>query len=318
MKIFITGIAGVLGSNLARMLISHGHSVRGCDIIRKNEAWRLGPILDKIDYLWKSTNDLDAEVKGADIIIDCGLGFADRPFANDSPISAAIGNILPPLCLLERIRKMPRRPVLIYPSSFNSLYGHVGATFVETMSQFPTSTYGWTKASVEQLYTVYRIMYDLPVVLTRVGSAYGEQMRSDELMAKLIIHSLLGKRKFYLRSPRAKRLWTHIDDVLSFYRCLLSELDSQIGETLHCAGNLGDRILENAEIAKMIVETTGTHMEIIEGEYEPGETVFGTPIHFSIDSNRTRKVLGWKPCVSLEVGIERTVDWFKANLWRFS
>lgn len=318
MKIFITGIAGVLGSNLATMLVSLGYNVRGCDVIRKDEAWRLGPILDKIIYLWKSTIDVGAEVEGADIIIDCGLGFADRPFGNDSPVSTTIGNILPPLCLLERIRKMPRRPVLIYPSSFNSLYGHVGATFVETMSQFPTSIYGWTKASVEQLYTVYRIMYGLPVILTRVGSAYGEQMRSDELMAKLIIHSLLGKQRFYLRSPRAERLWTHIEDVLSFYNCLLNKLDSHIGETLHCAGNLGNRICENVEIAKMIVKTTGTHMEIVEGEYEPGETVFGTSIRFSIDSDYTREALGWRPRVSLEVGIKRTVDWFKANLWRFS
>jgi nucleoside-diphosphate-sugar epimerase len=161
-------------------------------------------------------------------------------------------------------------------------------------------------------------MYGLSVVLTRVGSAYGEQMRSDELIAKLVIHSILGKGKFYLRSPRARRLWTHIDDVLSFYRCLLNELDSQIGETLHCAGNLGDRILENAEIAKMIVKTTGTRMEIVEGEYEPGETVFGTPVHFSNDSNRTRKVLSWKPCISLGIGIKRTVDWFKTNIWRFT
>lgn len=318
MKTFITGIAGVLGSNLATMLVSLGHDVKGCDVIRRDEAWRLQPIFDKIVYFWKSTIDVGAEVEGVDVIIDCGLGFADRPFGNDSPVSTTIGNVLPPLCLLERIRRMPRMPVIIYPSSFNSLYGHVGATFVENMSQFPTSVYGWTKASVEQLYRVYRIMYGLPVILTRVGSAYGERMRSDELMAKLVIHSLQGKQKFYLRSPRAKRLWTHVEDVLSFYDCLLKKLDSCIGETLHCAGNLGDRILENAEIADRIVETAGTHMEIVEGEYEPGETVFGTPISFSIDSHHTRELLGWRPRVSLEEGIKKTVDWFRANLWRFS
>ncbi len=316
MKTFITGIAGVLGSNLAAMLVSLGYNVEGCDIVRKDEAWRLRPILDKIAYFWKSTIDVGAEVESADIIIDCGLGFADRPFGNDSPVSTTIGNIVPPLCLLERIRRMPRKPVIIYPSSFNSLYGHVGATFMENMSQFPTSVYGWTKASAEQLYTAYRIMYDLPIILTRVGSAYGERMRSDELVAKLIIHSFLGKEKFYLHSPRAKRLWTHIEDVLSFYDRLLNKLDSCIGETLHCAGNAGDRVLENAEIADMIVKTTGIRMEIIEGEYEPGETVFGTPIHFSIDSDHTRELLGWRPRVSLEDGIKRTVDWFKANLWR--
>lgn len=317
MKTFITGIAGVLGSNLATMLVSLGYTVEGCDIIRKDEAWRLQPIFDKIVYHWKSTIDLNSELEDAGIIIDCGLGSADRPFGYNSPVQTTIGNILPPLSLLERVRRMSIKPVMIYPSSFNSLYGHIGAVFVESTPQLPTSIYGWTKATVEQLYTAYSIMYDVPIILTRVGSAYGEKMRSDELIAKLIIHSLAGKPKFDLRSPRAERLWTYTEDVLSFYECLLNKLDSCIGKTLHCAGNLGDRVLNNTKIADMIIKTTGTHMEIVERDYEPGETVFGRPVSFTINPDYTRDLINWRPRFSLEEGIKKTADWFKVNLWRF-
>jgi nucleoside-diphosphate-sugar epimerase len=318
MKVFITGIAGVLGSNLAKMLVTKGYNVEGCDILRRDEAWRLQPILNEIKYHWKSTLDLFSELDRMDIVFDCGIGTADRPFGNQSPIQTTLGNIMPPQSLLDKISRMSRKPTIIYPSSFNSLYGHVGGIYSEDTSQYPTSIYGWTKASVEQLYTAYRIMYGLPIILTRVGSAYGEGMRSDELIAKLIIHSLLEKRRFNLRSPRAKRLWTYSADVLTFYERLLENLDQCIGATLHCAGNVNDEVVENIEIAKKITSSTGTSMEVFEDEYEPGEIVYGEPINFSINSTKTRELIGWSPRFSLDEGIKRTINWFKSNLHHYS
>jgi len=55
-------------------------------------------------------------------------------------------------------------------------------------------------------------------------------------------------------------------------------------------------------------------LDWVEGEYEPGER----DVDFTYDSTLTRTLLKWSPQFSLDEGIERTVAWFKENLWRYS
>jgi CDP-glucose 4,6-dehydratase len=156
----------------------------------------------------------------------------------------------------------------------------------------------------------------VPVIITRVGSCFGPKGRSDELPHRLIIYALKN-RKFYLRSPRAKRLWTYSRDAIRFYERLFEKLDECVGLTLHCAGNKNNEILENIELARMVKKLTNDDMEIIEGEYELGEIVDGKPIEFQTDCSFTRELLGWKPKYSVEEGLRRTIEWFKKNLWRY-
>ena len=186
MRVFITGIAGVLGSSLARVFVQRGYKVVGNDIARVNEAWRIPEeVMEKISYKWKSTIDLSREdFEGVDVVVDCGIGFADRPFGINSPYQTLIGNMLPPLRVLEIVRHMPVKPVVIYPSSFNALYGGK-STFTEETLTDPASLYGWTKGAVELMYRAYYRSYRVPVIITRVGSCFGPAGRSDELRTGL-------------------------------------------------------------------------------------------------------------------------------------
>jgi nucleoside-diphosphate-sugar epimerase len=321
MKVWITGIAGVLGSNLAEMLVEKGYKVKGNDIIRKEEAWRLSEVIDKIEYRWKATEDLTKEeLEDIDIVFDCGLPVADRPLGTNSPFYSALGNIKAPLQLLEIARRLEEKPILIYPSSFNALYGYSqGTTFTEDLLVNPSTVYGWSKGAVENLYRAYFLSFDVPVIITRVGSAFGPKMRSDELIARLIIFGL-KKRKFILKSPQAKRLWCYGKDVLGFYEKLLKKLEEEpqkfIGLTLHVAGNKGDKIVTNVELANIIKEFI-PELTWVEGKYEAGEVVNGKPIDFKIDCSFTRNLLGYQPKYSLEEGMKETKEWFEKNLWRY-
>ena len=107
MKIFLCGIAGVLGSTLAKHFIDKEHEVSGNDKVRIEEAWRLEGYKDKLSYLWKSSTDLKyLDIANADVLIDCALESADRPFGINSPITTLLGNILAPLGVLETVRKL--------------------------------------------------------------------------------------------------------------------------------------------------------------------------------------------------------------------
>lgn len=258
------------------------------------------------------------------MIFDCAIGFPDRPFGTDSPRSGIYGNLSPAIGLLEAVRNTSDKPTLIYPSSFNALYGNSG-TYNELTPPNPTSIYGWTKAAVETLYLTYHRAFGIPIIITRVGSSYGERMRTDELVARLIMNGL-RKEKFLLRSPKSKRLWTYIGDVIDAYRALVKQSDygksdqflnklKEMNLVLNIAGNLGDKVVNNEELSSIIGEITGFRNNILSSdEYEPGELLNGNPISFNFEADDTRRILKWKPTHSLNEGIRRTTEWFRSNL----
>lgn len=326
-NVFITGGNGVLGSALANMFLERGDTVGIVDIVRKEECWRLKSfgIDGQVNYLWKASQDLSVEdVKGYDIVIDCAIGFPDRPFGTSSPRATASANVEPALGLLEAVRKLEEKPLIIYPSSFNSLYGNTG-TYSEETQACPTTLYGWTKGAVEQLYRAYSHSFGVPSIVTRVGSSFGEMMRTDELVAKLIISGLRGSG-FTMKSPLAKRLWTYLGDVLGSYGALVNECDygsnhdfirvvNQENRALNIAGNLGDSILTNIELSKLVGDVTGSEASIeVSDDYEPGELVNGRPVGFELDARWTREVLRWQPSHDLRESLSRTASWFSQNL----
>ncbi len=318
MKVFITGIGGVLGSTLAKTLLKEGYEVKGNDLLRIEEAWKLEGIKKDIEYLWKSSVDLDTkDLSGADVVIDCALGSADRPFGIDSPTQTVLANLLPPLRVLETIKRMEEKPVAIYPSSFNVFYGHEPTVINEKHHPLSSSVYGWTKACAEHLYQTYHKAYGIPTIVTRVGSAFGPKMRSDELVGRLIIYALKNK-EFYLRSPEAKRLWCYAEDVVELYKKLVKVAPDHVGKIYHCAGNKGNEILTNVELANRIKNLTNSEFVITPGHYEAGEIVNGVPVDFGVDSAFTMKTLGWYPNHTVNDGLVKTISWFEENLHRYS
>ena len=206
-------------------------------------------------------------------------------------------------------------PIVIYPSSFNTLYGHpAGSTYNAGMLPSPSSVYGWTKAAVELLYMTYHRAHGVPCIVTRVGSGYGARMRSDELPARLILNVLHG-RDIFLRSPEAKRLWTYGEDIVNFYEKLVNDMKPHVGQTLHCAGNAGNQIVTNMHLARLVAGIgKRDDIGITPGPYEAGEVVDGKPISFEIDSESSM----WQPGFTLEEGMAKTLGWFRENLSRYS
>jgi nucleoside-diphosphate-sugar epimerase len=318
MKILITGGAGVLGSSLAGLFLGIGHKVSVLDHTRKEEAWRLYDDISSIDYLWKSETDICGEdLSGTDVVIDCAIGSADRPFGASSPNSVTFNNLFPPLALLENVRKLKNPPITIYPSSFNALYGYGQITFTENLLPSPASMYGWTKASSELLYRSHSLAYNTPIIITRTSSSFGPGGRSDELPHKLILTALSGVDRFQLRSPHSKRLWTYVGDVISFYKLLIEKIESDkesiLGKTLHLAGNKDEKIITNTELAESIQKVSQTTFEVIPSSYEPGETTQNAPLSFLSDNEFTKNLLGWHPSWTLEDGLHETFRWFERN-----
>jgi len=118
MRIFITGVAGSLGTHLAKELVNMGFEVAGNDIKRLEET----ELFDlPITYIWKSSIDLEPEDLPwiPDVVIDAAIEFADRPLANSSPITTVFGNLATAVRILELARKHFPNALLIYPSCYD-------------------------------------------------------------------------------------------------------------------------------------------------------------------------------------------------------
>lgn len=317
MKVLVVGAAGVVGSALTERFLDMGMAVDCLDVRRLDEAWRLNEVRDQVKYIWKASNDLMRDdLRGVDAVIDAGLGVADRPLGNNSPAYTVMANIYPPLRILDTVSRMNRdeMPVVIYPSSFNTLYGHPpGSMYSAKMLPSPSSVYGWTKAAAELLCMTYHRAHGVPCIVTRVGSGYGARMRSDELPARLILNVLRG-RDILLRSPEAKRLWTYGEDIIDFYEKLVGDAKQYVGQTLHCAGNADNMIVTNVQLAQLVAEIGGREDVVITpGPYEAGEMVDGRPVSFDIEGHSSL----WKPKFTLREGMTRTMEWFRENLSRY-
>jgi len=314
--VLIIGAAGVIGSALSEKFLKMGLTVTGMDVCRFAEAWRLNDIKHQIKYIWKASNDLLLDdIRDIDVIVDGGLGVADRPLGTSSPSYTITANIHPPLRILEVINSLNgKKPIVIYLSSFNTLYGYPNESeYNSQMLPNPSSLYGWTKAAVELLYMTYHKAHGIPCVITRVGSGYGARMRSDELPARLILNTLSGN-DIAVKSPNAKRFWTYGEDIIDFYGKLIENLDQYVGQTLHCAGNKDNEIVTNIFLAKLIAKIGNSQIKISSDEYEPGELVDGKPVSFNVDSKSSL----WNPQFTLEQGMKKTFNWFKQNHFRYS
>lgn len=333
MSVYFTGICGELGSNLAKIALDMGFSVSGNDLVRIKEAWRLRElnIMDQVRFLWKETRDLtEKDLEGTEILIDCGC-YADRPFGENSPKAVLQNNLVAPQRLLEIAKTLDEKPVMIYPSSFVIFFGVPPSRqpLTEETSPAPKGTYALSKFYAEELYRCYHRTYDVPSMITRVGSCFASMGRTDQMVHRVIIEMLEKKPTVDLWSPQAGRAYTYGKDALNFYRLLLEKVRSDrapIMKTLHNAGNVENKPYRNVEVVKEIAKLTGYEGSIsLVNEYESTELVYDPaegkeiPVTQRTDwkNGLTYKLLGWSPQYTLEEGLRETVEWFaERGPWR--
>lgn len=325
MDITVLGGAGELGSNFARKCIDKGHDVTIIDIVREREAWRHKwlNITDEVNYVWKSSFDLNmSDLCDTDLVLDAACQ-PDRPLGTSSPIYTQMMNLMGPTRLLEIASKMMLPPTIIYPSSCNVFIGVPPdqQPLIETTIPRPINYYAWSKLAAEQMYQTYNNIHEnMNSIIIRTGSCFGPGMRSDQMIANCILH-MLNEEEFRVRSPEAQRTYTFTEDVLRFYDKLIDKVEKEpdflreYDNVIHNGGNAEDATHTTISIAKKIqdivenkLHVTGTLVEV---DYEVGETHHdGTPVVQHEQSIVADKALGWEPKYTVDEGLRRTVNWF--------
>jgi len=311
-RVLVTGGAGFIGSNFVRHLLDNTN----CAVVN----------LDKLTYAGNLNNikDLRREkrhefirgdirnrklvgslVKKADAVVNFAAeSHVDRSI--QTPSVFVESNVLGVQVLLEACRRFGVRFEQI---STDEVYGsRVEGSFVETDALNPSSPYSASKAAADLLVNAYHVTYGLEVTVTRSTNNYGPNQHPEKLIPRLITNALRGKRLPIYGSGENVRDWIFVEDNC---RAILTVLEKGDKGQIYNIGGGNER--KNIEIAKEILHYLSLPEAML--EFVPDRP--GHDFRYSLACDKTHR-LGWKPQMGFEEGLQKTIDWYKANKswWR--
>jgi dTDP-glucose 4,6-dehydratase len=218
-------------------------------------------------------------------------------------------NVMGVFTILEAIRKTRRNVTFVQVGS-DEEYGEIGiGSFTEKDLLSPSSPYAASKASASLLVLAYNRTYGLDAKVTRCTNNFGPFQFPEKLIPKTVIRAHLGFKVPIYGSGNNVRDWIHVEDHCS---ALLSVVRRGVpGNIYNIAGR---KELENVELVRLILSMMGKPESMIEFvEDRPGHDK-----RYSLDDQKIRMGLHWKPRHRFEEALKRTVQWYLQNegWWR--
>ena len=199
------------------------------------------------------------------------------------------------------------------------MFGSLGASgqFTEDTPYAPRSPYSASKACSDHIVRAWYETYGLPVVLTNCSNNYGSYQFPEKLVPLVILNALAGKPLPIYGDGKNVRDWLHVDDHANALLLVLEK--GTVGRSYNIGG---ENERSNLELVNALCEILDRLRPCDGGSYAELVTfVADRPGHdarYAINSNRIRDELGWRPSITVEEGLEKTVKWYleNENWWR--
>jgi UDP-glucose 4-epimerase len=306
----ITGIGGFIGSSLAEELLSRGEQVRGVDNFSTGRRGNLAQILNQIDFREADILDLDA-MKSACAGVDYILHQAAIPSVPKSvldPIASNRANVDGTVNVLVAARDAKVKRVIYAASS--SAYGDTPTLPKhERMTPDPISPYAVAKLASEHYMASFYRCYGLETVALRYFNIFGPRQDPSSpysgVLAKFITLMLSGKQPTVFGDGEQSRDFTYIDNAVDANLLACQAPAPQVaGKMFNVA--TGRRITLN-DTFKLLQQLTSYSGSAIYGAERGGDIK-----HSLADISSAEEHLGYKPKVTFEDGLRRTVDWYRS------
>jgi len=177
--------------------------------------------------------------------------------------------------------------------------------FSDDTAYNPHSPYSASKAASDHLVRAYGTTYGLPYTITNCSNNYGEYQFPEKFIPLTIANLMEDKDIPVYGDGLYVRDWLYVQDHCTAIDKVLQ--NGKLGETYLIGGLTKD--ISNLEISKMILNLMGKSEDHI-------KYVTDRPGHdrrYAVDWTKINKELGWSPSVSLEEGIQKTIDWYTSN-----
>jgi dTDP-glucose 4,6-dehydratase len=206
--------------------------------------------------------------------------------------------------LLESARQ--HRVGLFLQVSTDEVYGSLGARgkFTEESPLLPNSPYAASKAAADLLCRAYHQTHGLPVIITHCSNNYGPYQFPEKLIPLAIGNALEDKPIPIYGKGLNVRDWIHVTDHCRAIALIIQR--GQPGETYNIGAN---NEITNLELMHKLLEVMGKLKSLI-------TFVSDRPGHdqrYALDTTKIERELSWKPAISFEEGLGKTVQWYIEN-----
>jgi len=331
MKILVTGGAGFIGSSVVRLAISRGASVVNVDAVTYAACLNnVANVANHPNYAFEQVDIRDREALAnvfAKHTPDAVMHLAAESHVDrsiDAPADFIETNITGTFNMLEAARsywQAQGRPVTFrfHHVSTDEVFGSLSPTgmFNETTPYDPRSPYSASKASSDHLVRAWHETFGLPIVLTNCSNNYGPFQFPEKLIPLVILNALMGKPLPIYGGGENIRDWLYVEDHADALLLVLEQ--GAVGRNYNIGGENERTNLEMVETLCAILDRLsprdrGSYTELITFVTDrPGHDA-----RYAIDPARIRDELGWRPSVTVEGGLEKTVHWYLDNedWWR--
>ncbi|AWD22331.1 dTDP-glucose 4,6-dehydratase [Pseudogemmobacter blasticus] len=331
MKLLVTGGMGFIGSAVVRLAVARGHEVVNLDAMTYAacEA-NVAPVSGSNLYSFEQADIRDRAAlervfatHNPDAVMHLAAeSHVDRSI--DGPADFVETNITGTFNMLEAARAHWMRQGR--PSGFrfhhistDEVFGSLGAEgqFTEDTPYDPRSPYSASKAASDHLVRAWAETYGLPVVLTNCSNNYGPYHFPEKLIPVTILNALHGRPIPVYGTGENVRDWLYVEDHAD--ALLLVVQKGAVGRSYNIGGENERR---NIDLVRTICALLDEMQPRAKGSYAEQITfVTDRPGHdarYAIDPARIRTELGWRPSVTVEEGLRRTVRWYLDNeaWWR--
>lgn len=330
MTLLITGGAGFIGSAVVRLAVSRGMRVVNLDALTYAACLdNVAPVADNPLYHFEQANICDAAALSR--IFAAHQPTAVMHLAAESHVDRSIDgpgafietNVTGTYTLLQAARahwEAQGKPAdfRFHHISTDEVFGTLGATgqFTEDTPYAPNSPYSASKAASDHLVRAWHETYGLPVVLTNCSNNYGPYHFPEKLIPVVILNALAGQPIPVYGQGLNVRDWLYVEDHADALLAVLAR-----GENGRSYNIGGENEAHNIDLVQMICAILD-RLRPADRPYASLITYVsdrpGHDLRYAIDPSRIRSELGWRPSVTLEQGLEKTVRWYLDNeeWWR--